>query len=68
MVADWKIVSVGGGCTCWSSQVHQPNTELCQRFCFDKMTILSGGAIIPGALSTCAEEVREEFTTLQVSL
>jgi len=46
MAADWKLVGIGGGCktreifctlcTCQSSSVHQPNEELCERFCADK--------------------------------
>jgi hypothetical protein len=79
MVADWKIVGVGGGCkttelfcmlcACRSSQVHQPNTELCQRFCFDKMDDPQWRCFHhPVASSTCAKEVRKEITTLQASL
>lgn len=46
MAAAWKLVGAGGGCkntemfctlwTCASSQVHQPNAELCQCFCSEK--------------------------------
>jgi hypothetical protein len=46
MTADWKIVGAGGGvknaklfctlCPLESIDVHQPNTDKCQRFCHDK--------------------------------
>jgi hypothetical protein len=46
MAAEWKLAGVGGGvkntekfctlCACCSSDVHQLNKELCDRFCGDK--------------------------------
>jgi len=79
MAADWKLVGVGGGCktremfctlcTCQSSEVHQPNAELCERFCSNRRGDPDWKCYHhPIASPTCATELQEEINTLAASL
>lgn len=79
MAADWKISGVGGGCkstemfcslcTCPSSEVHQPNAELCDRFCSDQVGNPNWRCYHhPIASPTCSSDLQEEINRLKARL